>query len=95
MSTKKTFIAGFDPLTLAWAILVAATGIGWWFGHTAQGGHDAARLSMAGVIVTAFFKAWLVGFQFMELKRAPRWLRHLYDLWIVGVAAALILICLS
>ncbi|WP_114970555.1 cytochrome C oxidase subunit IV family protein [Rhodoferax ferrireducens] len=94
MSNRETFIAKFDPLTLAWGILVAATGIGWWFGHTAQIGNDGARLSMAGVFVTAFFKAWVVGFQFMELKRAPRWLRHTYDLWIVGVCAALMFICL-
>ena len=94
MSNQETFIAKLDPLTLAWGILVAATGISWWFGHTAQIDQTGARLSMAGVIVTTFFKAWLVGFQFMELKRAPRWLRHIYDFWIVGVGAALMFICL-
>lgn len=94
MSKKPSIIARFDPLTLAWGILVAATGIGWWFGHTAHTDQTSARLSMAGVILTAFFKAWLVGFQFMELKRAPRWLRHIYDLWIVGVCVGLMVICL-
>lgn len=94
MSSKETFFGRFSPLTLAWAILVAATGIGWWFGHASQIGDDGARIFTAGVIVTAFFKAWLVGFQFMELKLAPRWLRCIYDLWIVGVCAALIFICL-
>ncbi|MCK9284917.1 MAG: cytochrome C oxidase subunit IV family protein [Rhodocyclaceae bacterium] len=94
MSNEKQSIAAIAPLTLAWGILVAATGIGWWFGHTAQIAQDGARLSIAGVIVTAFFKVWLIGFQFMELKRAPRWLRHGYDAWVIVVCVTLVCICL-
>lgn len=50
---------------------------------------------MAGVIVTTFVKAWVIGFQFMELKHAPRWLRHMYDAWVVGVCAVLVAICIG
>jgi hypothetical protein len=46
-------------------------------------------------MVTAFFKAWIVGVEFMELRDAPRWLLHSYGVWIVGVCAALLWISLS
>lgn len=94
MSNKEKFITALDPLTLAWCILVAATGIGWWFSHSWQIDQDGARLSIVGVIVTAFFKVWLIGFQFMELKRAPRWLRHIYGAWVFVVCVTLMFICL-
>lgn len=77
-------------LNIAWGLLMAATGIGWWFGHTAQGHSSEHTIALAGVIVTAFFKAWIVGVEFMELRHAPRWLRHGYDAWIVGMAAVLL-----
>lgn len=90
-----TALSVHHRLNMAWGALVVATGIGWWFGRAAQGmgAHDPVALS--GVIVTAFFKAWIVGVEFMELRDASRWLRHSYDVWIVGVCAALLWISLS
>lgn len=93
MTSLRRFAAG-NPFTVAWFILVAATGIGWWFGHMERAGQSREHLAMAGVVVTAFLKAWIVGFQFMELKHAPRWLRHAYDVWVVGVCSTLLVICL-
>ena len=84
----------FRPTTVAWALLMIATGIGWWFGATAQGSSGNVRLAVAGVLVTAFAKVWLVGFQFMELRGAPRLLRHAFDAWVVIACGALIAICL-
>lgn len=84
-----------DPATVAWLALVAATGIGWWLGHTAQSAQGSLRPAIAGVIVTAFVKVWIVGFQFMELKHAPRWLRHSFDAWVGLVCAILVIICLA
>jgi cytochrome c oxidase subunit 4 len=94
MSTAKQALPTRTRLNIAWGILVAATGIGWWFGHAAQGDGAHNPIALAGVIVTAFFKAWIVGVEFMELRAAPRWLRHGYDAWIVAVAAALLWISL-
>lgn len=82
------------PATIAWTLLMIATAIGWWFGETAQGGSGDVRLAIAGVLITAFAKVWLVGFQFMELRGAPRLLRHAFDAWVVIACAALIIICL-
>lgn len=79
---------------IAWLILVAATGIGWWLGHASQSGAHGVKLATAGVIIVAFIKVWVVGFQFMELRHAPRWLRHGYDAWTVIVCAMLVIICL-
>jgi cytochrome c oxidase subunit 4 len=38
---------------------------------------------------------WIVGFQFMELRHAPRWLRHSFDTWVTIVCATLVIICLA
>lgn len=79
---------------IAWIILVAATGIGWWLGHASQSDAQGVKLATAGVIIVAFVKVWIVGFQFMELKHAPRWLRHTYDAWVVVICLTLLLVCL-
>ena len=80
-----------DATTVAWLILVVATGVGWWLGQTNTQG---VAVATAGVIVVAFLKVWIVGFQFMELRHAPRWLRHAFDAWIVAVGVALLVIWL-
>ncbi len=80
---------------IAWFILVVATGIGWWLGHASQSGGQGERLATAGVIIVAFIKVWIVGFQFMELRHAPRWLRLGYDAWTVVICATLVIICLG
>lgn len=93
-TTPESMLA-IRHLNIAWAILVVATGIGWWFGRAVQDGAALDSVALTGVIVTAFFKAWLAGFEFMELRGAPRWLRHGYDAWIVGVCAVLLWIVLA
>ena len=79
-----------DASTVAWVILVVATAVGWWLGQTPQG----MAFATAGVIIVAFIKVWIVGFQFMELRHAPRWLRHGFDAWIIAVSVALLVVCL-
>lgn len=91
--TKNSILS--DATTLAWLILVVATGIGWWLGQAAQDNTQSVRLATAGVIVVAFVKVWIVGFQFMELRHAPRWLRHSFDAWLVAVCATLLWVCLK
>ena len=83
-----------DATTVAWLILVVATGIGWWLGQTGQAGTQGAALAIAGVIIVAFIKVWIVAFQFMELRHAPRWLRHAFDAWIIAICVALLVILL-
>lgn len=78
---------------VAWLILMVATGIGWWLGHTNRSGGEGLKLATAGVIIVSFIKVWVVGFQFMELKHAPWWLKHIYNAWVLGITIALVIIC--
>ena len=93
MNREKTFVLS-DGMTIAWLVLVVATGIGWWLGQTGQAGTQGAALAIAGVIIVAFIKVWIVAFQFMELRHAPRWLRHAFDAWIIAICVALLVILL-
>ena len=93
MNRDKT-AALTDATTIAWLILVVATGVGWWLGQTGQATTDGVALATAGVIVVAFIKVWIVAFQFMELRHAPRWLRHAFDAWIIATCVALLVILL-
>lgn len=93
MNQGKTGVLS-DGMTIAWLILVAATGIGWWLGQTGQASNQGMALATAGVIIVAFIKVWIVAFQFMELRHAPRWLRHAFDAWIIAICVALLVILL-
>ncbi|CDM25270.1 hypothetical protein BN940_14126 [Castellaniella defragrans 65Phen] len=84
-----------DGTNLAWLVLVGSTLVGWWLGHAIQTAQAPMRLATAGVLLIAFAKTWLVGYQFMELKHAPWWLRHGFDAWIIAVCAALMALYLG
>ncbi|MBI5619266.1 MAG: cytochrome C oxidase subunit IV family protein [Gammaproteobacteria bacterium] len=81
-----------DANDVAWLVLMAATALAWWCGRAAQGRGDAVRIAMAGVVLTATFKVGVVGYQFMELKTAPRWLQLAFAAWLLGISAALVVI---
>ena len=74
---------------------MAATGIAWWFGRAVQGAQGNVNLEVAGIIVAAAVKVWIVGFQFMEIKTAHRLLQFGFSAWLIGVSIALILISIS
>ena len=81
--------------SIAWLVLMAATGIAWWFGRAAQSAQGNARAEMAGIIAIAAVKVWIIGFQFMEIKAAPKVLQYGFSAWLIGVSFALILICID
>ncbi len=91
-STKPTFL---DANAAAWCLLMAATALAWWCGRAAQRADDDVRLQMAGVIAAAAFKIGVVGYQFMELKSAPRWLQLGGATWLAAISAGLIAIVCS
>ena len=47
-----------DATTVAWLLLVVATGVGWWLGQAGQANAQQMALATAGVIVVAFIKVW-------------------------------------
>lgn len=93
LSFSQQLFKQHKALHIAWLILIIATLIGWWLGNTGHNVSGGLPLATAGVIITAFIKVWVVGFQFMELRCAPRWLRHGFDLWAVVMCSVLIVIC--
>jgi ABC-type Fe3+ transport system permease subunit len=72
---------------------MGATGVAWWLGGVARDIRFTTQIFVAGVIITAFVKVWMVGLQFMEIKSAPRLLRYLFEGWTVALCAALIVVC--
>jgi hypothetical protein len=78
--------------TEVWLLLVAATCLSWWLGtdHALD-----ASVTAPVVLVVAFGKAWLVTRSFMELQHAPLVLRSLFDIWILLVGGALVVLYIS
>ncbi len=57
-------------------------------------GHGTASASIsagakAAVIALAIGKVWLVAWQFMELRHAPRIVRYAFDIWLAIIAVVL------
>lgn len=77
---------------IAWLVLVVSTLFGWWLGYVVNSADGYVRVAASGVLVTAFVKTWVVGFQFMELRHAPWWLRHAFNAWVLVMGGALLLL---
>ena len=75
--------------TAIWVILVLASFLTWWLGMNGSGHQLVDRIMIAAVIVIAFFKAYLIGMEFMEVRGAPAVLRGLFTGWVVLFAVAI------
>lgn len=66
--------------TVVWLGFVGATVTSWWLGSHEPG-------TTAGVLVLAIgcLKGGFVGWDFMELRHAPSWLRLLFGTWLTVV----------
>jgi len=88
MQTMRATIV--NSTTAMWLVLIVATLISGWIG---EGGMD--RRASSVVLAMAFFKVWIVGIQFMELRSAPRLLCSIFSAWAFATCGALILILLG
>lgn len=81
-----------DRLFLAWALLAAVTVLSSLLGGGGPAGRglSASAISFA-VLAMAFAKAFVVMFEFMELRHAPRALKLIAVLWLCGALALLLL----
>ena len=86
MTHSKTII-GLSSMTWAWFLLVAVTMLAWWL---AEGEQKIAGATTTAIFLTASVKIWIIGYQFMELKIAPAFLRYGFLLWVIGIGAVLI-----
>mgnify|MGYP001988596240 CR=1 FL=1 len=73
-------------MTWAWFLLVAVTMLAWWL---AEGEQKMAGAATAAIFLTASAKIWIIGYQFMELKLAPAFLRYGFLLWLVAISCTL------
>ena len=90
MATETQAFPWFRALTLTWLVLVTATLLGSWLGETETRSGTGGPWLVGLVIVISFAKAWAVGIEFMQLRRAPLVLRWLFEGWIVATAGALV-----
>ena len=80
-------------VTAVWLLLVLATGLSWAFGHGFEFG-DRYRYASVAVVLIAFIKVRFVFLDFMELRRAPWFLRLIFESWALSVCGAIIVIYL-
>ena len=71
-------------VTAVWLFLVVATLLSW---ESARRAGDP-RLAASAVLVIAFVKVRFIGLEFMELRTAPLPLRLAFELWLLVVCSA-------
>lgn len=80
--------------TVVFGLLLLVTGISYWLtvGHGAAGLGEAQSVVWAQVVVLGFVKVRWILLDFMELRSASTTLRILFEAWVIGVTAVLILL---
>ncbi|MEZ0363475.1 cytochrome C oxidase subunit IV family protein [Mycobacterium sp. pUA109] len=86
--------ASTRTITATWIVLSAITLISWWLspGHASTGTVAASVPITIAVVVLAAVKGRLVIRYFMEVHRAPRWLRLATDGWLAVLWAVVLVI---
>ena len=74
-------------MTWAWFLLVAVTMLARWLAEVEQ---KMAGATTTAIFLTACVKIWIIGYQFMELKLAPAFLRYGFLLWLVAISCTLV-----
>lgn len=78
-------------LTGAWLLLVALTLASYWFRDHGL----APAAAIVAILVLTFIKVFMVGHSFMELRRAPAWLRLVFATWCGGTCLALVVMAFA
>ncbi|MDA2893759.1 cytochrome C oxidase subunit IV family protein [Mycolicibacterium sp. BiH015] len=82
-------------ITVVWLALTAITVVSWWLAPGHSGGHGGASIPITvAAIVLGFVKCRLIVGYFMEVRTAPKWLRHSTDAWLVTLWTAVLVIYL-
>ena len=74
-------------MTWAWFLLVAVTMLAWWL---AEGEQKLPVPPPRQFFSRPSVKIWVIGYQFMELKIAPAFLRYGFLLWLVAISCTLL-----
>ncbi len=78
------------PLTLVWALLTAVTVASWLTARDGGGGEHLNASVTVVVLLIAAVKTQLVIWHFMEVRRAPRWLKVTTNGWLVVLFGVLL-----
>ncbi len=82
-------------VTWVWLALVAITITSWWLSPAHAGGLTQPSVPItAAVLVLAMVKSRFIIGYFMEVRTAPRWLRHATDAWLVVLFGSIFVIYL-
>ncbi|AKK27829.1 cytochrome C oxidase subunit IV family protein [Mycobacterium sp. EPa45] len=79
-----------NPLTFVWALLTAVTVVSWLVSRDGGAAHQLNSTVTTVVLLIAAVKAQLVIWHFMEVRRAPAWLKAITSGWVVVVFAAML-----
>ncbi|WP_396932263.1 cytochrome C oxidase subunit IV family protein [Mycolicibacterium sp.] len=79
-----------NPLTIVWALLTAVTVVSWLVSRDGGAAHQLNSAVTTVVLLIAAVKAQLVIWHFMEVRRAPLWLKAVTSGWVVVVIAAML-----
>lgn len=82
-----------NRVTYIWLFLAFLTFASWWLaeGVTLQNKSHAVYL-VVGLLALAFFKVRLVIMYFMEVLDAPWLLRGIFEVWVVAVFVAMVVL---
>lgn len=79
-----------NPLTIVWALLTTITIASWLVAQEGGAAHQINTTVTTVVLLIAAVKAQLVIWHFMEVRRAPVWLKATTSGWVVALFALLL-----
>jgi len=79
-----------NPLTIVWALLTTVTIASSLIALDGGAAHQINTTVTTAVLLIAGVKAQLVIWHFMEVRRAPVWLKATTSGWVVGLFALLL-----
>ncbi|WP_343575546.1 cytochrome C oxidase subunit IV family protein [Mycobacterium sp.] len=79
-----------SPLTIVWAILTAVTIASSFVSRDGGAAHQINTTVTSVVLLIAAVKAYLVIQHFMEVRRAPLWLKVTTSGWVLGLVTCLL-----
>lgn len=79
-----------NPLVFVWALLTAVTVVSWLVSRDGGAAHQINTTVTTVVFVIAAVKAQLVIWHFMEVRRAPLWLRATTSGWVIALFGAML-----
>jgi hypothetical protein len=94
-TVRKPLREDTRAMTIAWIVLCTITVGTWWLSPAHSGLAAVASTSITvAVILLGFIKGRLIIRYFMEVRKAPRWLRLATDGWLFVLWTAVLVIYL-